>query len=148
MPRGGLRLAEALKLYVTEGALLIVDDVLTTGASMEEFRNGREALGAVIFARGHCPSWVVPLFQMDAEFSLATLRREKDDLEKQYKQDDRTIHDQARQIVRLVGEKQALQKQKDEAEARVAVLEEELKIFKTRTWSDSKAEQALKENGE
>ena len=51
VPRGGLRLAKAMKRYVTEGPLLIVDDVYTTGRSLEEHRAGREAIGAVIFAR-------------------------------------------------------------------------------------------------
>lgn len=64
VPRGGLRLASALGAYATEGWLLVVDDVLTTGASIEEHRAGRDAIGAVIFARGPCPPWVTPLFQM------------------------------------------------------------------------------------
>jgi hypothetical protein len=47
----------------------IVDDVLTTGASMTELAEtiraqGSEVVGAVIFARGKCPDWVTPLFQM------------------------------------------------------------------------------------
>jgi len=46
------------------GGLLIVDDVLTTGASMEDQRGGREAIGAVIFARGPVPSWVTPMFKL------------------------------------------------------------------------------------
>ena len=62
VPTGGLRLAEAFRKYQTEGPLLIVDDVLTTGASMEEQRAGRDATGAVIFARGRCPPWVTSLF--------------------------------------------------------------------------------------
>jgi orotate phosphoribosyltransferase len=61
---GGLRFADALRPYVQAGGgLLIVDDVLTTGASMEEQRHGRDALGVVMFARGPCPPWVWPLFQ-------------------------------------------------------------------------------------
>lgn len=65
VPTGGLRLAEAMRRYVTEGPLLIVDDVLTTGRSMDEMREGdRLAIGAVLFARGKCPEWVTPLFQM------------------------------------------------------------------------------------
>ncbi|KKL20362.1 hypothetical protein LCGC14_2456230, partial [marine sediment metagenome] len=48
--------------------LLIVDDVLTTGASMEKQRAGRtNTIGAVIFARGDCPAWVKPLFAMEAQ---------------------------------------------------------------------------------
>ncbi len=62
VPTGGLRLAEKMNFYITEGPHLIVDDVLTTGISMEEIRRGRDAIGAVIFARGKCPSWIRPLF--------------------------------------------------------------------------------------
>jgi orotate phosphoribosyltransferase len=62
VPTGGLRLAAFLRRHkASDGPLLIVDDVLTTGASMEQQRAGREAVGAVIFARGTCPSWVSPL---------------------------------------------------------------------------------------
>lgn len=49
---------------------LIVDDVLTTGRSMEAARRrniGRfSCVGAVIFARGPCPDWVRPLFTVHA----------------------------------------------------------------------------------
>lgn len=62
VPRGGLRLAKALERHTTTGPVLIVDDVLTTGASMEQQRAGRDVIGAVIFARGPCPSWVGALF--------------------------------------------------------------------------------------
>lgn len=44
--------------------LLIVDDVLTTGASMEKQRHGRPALGVVMFARGPVPDWVTPMFSI------------------------------------------------------------------------------------
>lgn len=64
IPRGGLRIAEALEPYVTNGSPLIVDDVLTTGRSMETQRAGREVLGAVLFQRGPGLSWVTPLFAM------------------------------------------------------------------------------------
>ena len=65
VPEGGLALMEALKFHrYRSGPLLIVDDVLTTGRSMEEQRAGREAIGAVVFARKKCPKWVTPLFQM------------------------------------------------------------------------------------
>ncbi len=68
VPRGGLTLANHLMLYAyVPGPLLIVDDVLTTGESMERHRNGRDAIGAVVFARGPCPSWVTPIFQMGVE---------------------------------------------------------------------------------
>jgi orotate phosphoribosyltransferase len=69
VPEGGLRLAEALKPYANQysNQLLIVDDVLTTGTSMEEYRRGRKAKGAVIFARGPCPEWVKPIFRMEVD---------------------------------------------------------------------------------
>lgn len=63
IPRGGLRLAAAMEQYVTHGPVLVVDDVLTTGASMEEART-ESSIGAVIFARGECPSWITPLFSL------------------------------------------------------------------------------------
>ena len=66
IPKGGLRLAEELNLRPhTPGApVLIVDDVLTTGNSMEEKRReiGGTPIGVVIFSRGLCPSWVYPIF--------------------------------------------------------------------------------------
>lgn len=64
VPTGGLRLAKALESYIETGPLLIVDDVLTSGGSMEEHRAGRQAIGAVIFARKQPARWITPLFQM------------------------------------------------------------------------------------
>lgn len=62
IPKGGLRIANELRIYQTSGPRLVVDDVLTTGASMiQEMREGD--IGAVIFARGVCPDKVTPLFQ-------------------------------------------------------------------------------------
>lgn len=61
VPRGGLRLARFLEGYATMGHPLIVDDVYTTGASMEAHRGDRIAHGAVIFARREPPPWIVPL---------------------------------------------------------------------------------------
>lgn len=54
----------------TSGWTLIVDDVLTTGASMEATRESLgdplpTCLGAVIFARGPCPTWVRPVFTLN-----------------------------------------------------------------------------------
>ena len=66
IPKGGLRLATFLTEKKTHGPVLIVDDVLTTGASMEAARRKeRYSIGAVIFARGECPSWIRPLFQLE-----------------------------------------------------------------------------------
>lgn len=74
IPRGGLRLAAALEKYAgIMGPLLIVDDVLTTGASMEAKRQEILAkdpdmpiIGAVIFSRMvPPPSWITPLFVMN-----------------------------------------------------------------------------------
>lgn len=67
VPTGGLRLAESLSPYATEGPLLIVDDVLTTGSSMEKQRAGRDAIGFVIFARGACPTWVTAMWQQSRQ---------------------------------------------------------------------------------
>ena len=58
VPRGGLLFAEALGQYAWGQGLLIVDDVLTTGLSMENHRKGRPANGLVLFARGPHLPWV------------------------------------------------------------------------------------------
>jgi orotate phosphoribosyltransferase len=76
IPRGGIRLAEELQQYVTVyGPHLLVDDVYTTGNSMETYKDkilGYSGsppviIGAVIFARGPCPFWVKSLFQTHPE---------------------------------------------------------------------------------
>jgi len=74
IPTGGLQLAKEMHRGVTISELaegktlptLLVDDVLTTGASMEEWRAKikGDVIGAVVFARGSCPDWVLALFQM------------------------------------------------------------------------------------
>ena len=71
IPEGGMKLERALRTHEQVSRpdlpILIVDDVLTTGASMEDRRQAvgrRDAVGAVVFARGPCPDWVYPLFQM------------------------------------------------------------------------------------
>lgn len=63
IPRGGVRLANALKQYTTIGPRLIVDDVLTTGKSMEEVYETGD-VGVVIYARNRCPDWVLPIFTL------------------------------------------------------------------------------------
>lgn len=72
IPRGGSRLADALRQHGQDvpSTLLIVDDVLTTGKSMEEFRlqmakdTEMYIKGAVIFARGKCSDWITPLWKL------------------------------------------------------------------------------------
>ncbi len=66
IPMGGLRMAKALDKYGDRVSdVLIVDDVLTTGGSMERARQQFPgAKGAVIFARGKCPDWIMPLFTL------------------------------------------------------------------------------------
>lgn len=70
VPRGGLKLAERLQPFCRPGCFrhLIVDDVLTTGRSMEVAAHGvnlgNPVIGAVVFARGQCPTWVKALFRM------------------------------------------------------------------------------------
>lgn len=75
IPKGGKKLAWALEEYTCHEPncpLLIVDDVLTTGISFEDFlrqliRDGvnvSSISGLVVFARGKCPSWVTPIFQL------------------------------------------------------------------------------------
>lgn len=70
VPSGGLRLAAALHPYrypCPEYPVLVVDDVLTTGTSMEEAKSQIKggAIGCVIFARRSCPEWVTSIFQMN-----------------------------------------------------------------------------------
>jgi hypothetical protein len=91
VPRGGHPFEEALRPYAWKyhhggdkgrGTLLFAEDVVTTGGSIERFRDerletfarlGREdgknylpskVIGVCVFARGKCPDWITPLFQM------------------------------------------------------------------------------------
>ena len=73
IPRGGTKLGNLLNQYGTgkrEDPVLLVDDVLTTGESMKEFktkrawRNPADYIGWVVFARTKTPKWVTALFQM------------------------------------------------------------------------------------
>ena len=75
VPRGGLELQQALEQYKTNretDALLIVDDVYTTGLSMRKTYQKMEQewkgpiLGVVVFARGPIKEpWVQALFTLD-----------------------------------------------------------------------------------
>lgn len=78
VPRGGVPYADALDLYTDLGATsrraLVVDDVWTTGGSMQRFIDQHDELvaldsmghldRAVVFARNPVPEGVVALFQM------------------------------------------------------------------------------------
>lgn len=67
VPKGGVALADKLAKYNNSEStnVLIVDDVLTTGNSMEEYNlQHQDCIGIVIFARGPCPAWITPIFQM------------------------------------------------------------------------------------
>lgn len=75
IPSGGTklygRLYDARQPRRRELPILIVDDVLTTGQSMEQAAQkwaeqlpDEKIIGVVVFARGPCPYWVTPIFQM------------------------------------------------------------------------------------
>lgn len=71
IPKGGQRLADALHPYCEpDYPVLIVDDVLTTGRSMEDARArlglvDEPVIGVVVVARGPCPSWVWPILTVN-----------------------------------------------------------------------------------
>ena len=79
VPRGGIKLGKLLNEYATgdeKDPVCIVDDVLTTGGSMEVFyqkhlhvqsilgNKAFTAFGWVVYARNQPPNWVKALFQM------------------------------------------------------------------------------------
>jgi orotate phosphoribosyltransferase len=75
VPRGGIPLADAMRKYVTPEArtLLICEDIVTTGGSMERWREELrrdpavkfdDYVGVCFIARGRCPDWVKPLLRM------------------------------------------------------------------------------------
>lgn len=76
IPRGGIRLAEALKQYCNPNSnlILLVDDVLTTGGSMikakeESNEDDKWIQGIVIFSRipieyNSDIDWIDPIFQL------------------------------------------------------------------------------------
>lgn len=69
VPTGGLRVADHMRPHSVPGCMpLVVDDVWTTGGSMERYWDslGRPmALRAVLFARGPYPPGVVALWTLD-----------------------------------------------------------------------------------
>ena len=70
VPTGGWRFAKELESFIVpgraDGPLLIVDDVFTTGGSMERHRAGRDAIGVVAFARGPLPEWIQAVWHVGA----------------------------------------------------------------------------------
>lgn len=68
IPSGGTRLEMALEKHKTKSDIfLIVDDVLTTGKSMEFEKNKRfdkKVIGWVIFARSKPHHWINSMFQL------------------------------------------------------------------------------------
>ena len=71
VPLGGMKFESALAKHVAQEPqphrVLVCDDVLTTGASMEKARAQYPAahvIGLVAFARGDWPSWVTPIFAL------------------------------------------------------------------------------------
>ena len=73
IPRGGTFLGKLLNKYSTDKStdpICIVDDVLTTGESMIDFKRKKqwreptEYIGWVVFARGPVPIWIDALFRM------------------------------------------------------------------------------------
>ena len=71
IPRGGLKLSGYLHEYSTQNPAdpyLIVDDVMTTGGSMEEYKKehfrDKYVIGWVVFARSKVPIWCDALFRM------------------------------------------------------------------------------------
>jgi len=70
VPRGGVTLAKCLNRFASydrKDPVLIVDDVFTTGKSMEDFASvykEEDYFGWVVFARNPVPQWITPLFAM------------------------------------------------------------------------------------
>lgn len=75
IPRGGMEFARELEQFSTfreDDPYLVVDDVLTSGVSFEKFREDHDPsqrwIGIVVFARGECPDWVIPIFSLNSRF--------------------------------------------------------------------------------
>jgi len=74
IPQGGLRIAKKVEKLVKQlddkkgTHILLIDDVLTTGQSMDEYRvkyqQNKQCIGIVLFARGSPASWIHPVFQL------------------------------------------------------------------------------------
>lgn len=77
VPRGGIALQLLLSSHIhfDSKRVLLVDDVLTTGGSMESMRATFKSelpdfdiVGAVVIARGPCPEWITPVLRVDEFF--------------------------------------------------------------------------------
>ncbi len=87
VPRGGLPFAEALELYTADGPTLVVDDVLTTGASiLRVMADHPDSVGLVAFARGPLPKGVRALWSLgaDEEARIEALKEALRDFMKQH----------------------------------------------------------------
>lgn len=68
VPRGGLLFAEALQRYATVGPRLVVDDVYTTGKSINKIMEDNDTdIGLVAFARSQPSRRVTPIFILYSE---------------------------------------------------------------------------------
>lgn len=77
VPRGGLTFAEALRPYVSEGPMLIVEDVVTSGGSLERFleenpdlMKGIPPIAIAAFSRGVHLEWIQVLFEVNERLIL------------------------------------------------------------------------------
>lgn len=73
VPTGGVPFADAMSRHATGepgDPVLICEDVVTTGRSMDRYRNvvashkDGGVIGICLFARSPCPDWVTPVFRM------------------------------------------------------------------------------------
>ena len=65
VPTGGIPFADALKPYTTEGPVLIVDDVLTTGISILKIAESyKESILLVAFSRVARLPWFYSIFTL------------------------------------------------------------------------------------
>lgn len=74
IPNGGIPFEIQLKSFTdpSSDTILIVDDVLTTGKSMEKKRYdlhgefpSMKKVGVVAFARGFCPAWIECVWELN-----------------------------------------------------------------------------------
>lgn len=69
VPTGGIPFADALKPYTTEGPVLVVDDVLTTGKSIIDMSaQFEDSILLVAFSRMPRAQWFHTIFTLDYRF--------------------------------------------------------------------------------